>query len=118
MRLLVEHVARGQACLNILRTTGPDPVGAAALLVPPAVIEAVRLRCAHLRSCASCSAVRITAGTEDGLSEAKIALLDRPEAARRARAHLLPVDGVIRVTWALIWINQLHRLGLVLHRGR
>ena len=28
------------------------------------------------------------------------------------------VDGVILATWELIWINQLHRLALVLHRGR
>ena len=29
---------------------------------------------------------------------------------------LLGVDGVIRVTWNLILIGQLHRLALVLHR--
>ena len=46
----------------------------------PAVIESVRLRCAHLRRCASCSAVRISAGTEDGLTESQIPLLDKPDA--------------------------------------
>ena len=29
----------------------------------------------------------------------------------------LGIDGVIRVTWNLILIGQLHRLALVMHRG-
>lgn len=85
--------------MNVLPSSGPDTVGAVALLkyadkverdrfnsleeavwtrttLPPAVIEAVRLRCAHIRGCASCSAVRFSAATRDGLSEADITLLD------------------------------------------
>lgn len=89
--------------MNILPTTGTDPIGAAALLghadpeelerfvaledalwsettLRPAVLEAVRLRCAHIRGCKFCSAVRYTAAIEDGLSEAQIEHLDDPEA--------------------------------------
>lgn len=89
--------------MNILPATNTDPIGAAALLghadpdelerfitledavwgkttLPPAVIEAVRLHCAQIRGCAFCSAVRVSAAIEDGLSEAQIANLDKPEA--------------------------------------
>lgn len=92
--------------MNILPATGPDPVGAAALLghadpnelerfvaledavwgdttLAPAVTEAVRLHCARVRGCVFCSAVRVTAAIEDGLSEAQIALLDTPDARDR-----------------------------------
>ena len=85
--------------MSILAATGPDPVGAAALLghgdadelarfkrledaiwagtsLAPSVTEAVRLRSAHIRGCEFCSAVRISAAVEDGLSEDRIDLLD------------------------------------------
>jgi alkylhydroperoxidase family enzyme len=97
--------------MSILPTTpGSEPVGAVALLdaasprlrsrfqaledavwsrttLPSAVIEAVRLRSAHLRGCEFCSAVRVSAGREDGLGEAEIARLDD----LTARAALPPV---------------------------
>ena len=89
--------------MSILQTPGSELVGAVALLqhadsterarfnaledavwsnttLRPAVIESVRLRCAHLRRCASCSAIRISAGTEDGLTESQVPLLDKPDA--------------------------------------
>ncbi len=89
--------------MNVLPSTGPDPVGAAAQLahadgaelerfqrledavwggtsLPPAVVETVRLRCAQLRGCEFCKAVRVAAAIEDGMSEAQVALLDRPDA--------------------------------------
>jgi AhpD family alkylhydroperoxidase len=89
--------------MGILPATNSAPIGAAALLghadpdeldrfvaledavwgkttLPPAVIEAVRLHCAQIRGCAFCSAVRVSAAIEDGLSEAQIALLGKPEA--------------------------------------
>ncbi|MCZ0951445.1 MAG: hypothetical protein OXJ56_02580 [Rhodospirillaceae bacterium] len=89
--------------MSLLQSTGPELVGAVALLqhadpaecarftaledavwsnttLRPAVIESVRLRCAHLRRCESCSAMRISAGTEDGLTESQIPLLDKPDA--------------------------------------
>lgn len=89
--------------MNILPSTGPDPVGAVTLLthadpvelerfqvledaiwggtsLSPAVIESVRLRCAHVRGCIFCSAVRIQAAIEDGLSEEQIGRLDTAEA--------------------------------------
>jgi alkylhydroperoxidase family enzyme len=43
------------------------------------VIEAVRLHCAQIRGCAFCVAVRVTAAIEDGLTEAQIAHLDKPQ---------------------------------------
>jgi len=109
--------------MNILPSTGPDPVGAVALLahadpaelarfqvledaiwggtsLAPAVIESVRLRCAHVRGCVFCSAVRIKAAIEDGLSEGQIARLDTPEdraaLSEEQRAALALVDRYLR----------------------
>ena len=97
--------------MSILPATNTDPVGAAALLghadpdelerfialedavwdkttLPSAVIEAVRLHCAQIRGCVFCSAVRVSAAIEDGLSEAQIAHLDKPEARGQFSAEL------------------------------
>lgn len=97
--------------MNILERDEPDPVGAAALLaaagpeqlarfhaledalwdrasVGPTVLETVRLRSAHLRGCAFCSAVRIRAGGAAALSEEAITRLDDP----RARLELSDVQ--------------------------
>jgi alkylhydroperoxidase family enzyme len=86
---------------SILPSTGPDPVGAAALLghadpaeldrfvaledalweqgtLAPAVLESVRLHCAQVRGCEFCKAVRYTAAIEDGLTEAQVARLEAP----------------------------------------
>lgn len=109
--------------MSILPATNTEPIGAAALLghadpdelgrfialedavwgkttLPPAVIEAVRLHCAQIRGCAFCSAVRVSAAIEDGLSEAQIAHLDKPEARGRfsaeQRAALTLVDHFLR----------------------
>lgn len=88
--------------MNILPATGPDPIGAAALLahadqaelerfqamedavwsgtsLAPSVVETVRLRCAQVRGCKFCAAVRVKAAIEDGLSESQIARLDAPQ---------------------------------------
>lgn len=104
--------------MNILPAVGPGPVGAAALLahadkaelerfqaiedavwsntsLTPAVIEAVRLRCAQVRGCKFCAAVRVKAAFEDGLSESHIARLgapDRGELSEPQRAALALVD--------------------------
>lgn len=109
--------------MNILPATDNDPVGAAALLghadplererffaledavwgkttLSPAVIETVRLHCAQIRGCEFCAAVRVSAAIEDGLSEAKIALLDAPEArsefSAEQSAALTLVDHFLR----------------------
>lgn len=109
--------------MNILPGTNTDPIGAAALLghadpgelerfialedavwgqsvLAPAVIEVVRLHCARIRGCAFCSAVRVSAAFEDGLSEAQIAHLDHPDergsfSAEQAAALTL-VDHFLR----------------------
>lgn len=104
--------------MNILPSTGPDPVGAAALLahadeaelerfqaledavwsgtsLAPSVIETVRLRCAQVRGCKFCAAVRVRAALEDGLSESQIARLDAPQRgdlSEAQRAALALVD--------------------------
>lgn len=88
--------------MSILAATGPDPVGAAALLahgdeaelarfkrledaiwsdtsLPPSLTEAVRLHSAHLRGCRFCSAVRVSGAVEDGLSEDRVGMLDTTE---------------------------------------
>ena len=90
--------------MNVLPDTAADadPVGAAALLgyadpeelrrfvaledavwsnttLSPSVTEAVRLRCAQVRGCAFCAAVRVTAAIEDGLTETQIGRLNVPE---------------------------------------
>lgn len=106
--------------MNVLPSTGPDPVGAAALLahadsaelerfqrledavwgqtsLSPAVVETVRLRCAQLRGCEFCKAVRVAAAIEDGLSEAKVALLGSPDARGELdAAQLAALDLVER----------------------
>ncbi len=109
--------------LSLLAATGPDPVGAAALLghgdadelarfkrledavwagtsLAPSVIEAVRLRSAHIRGCEFCSAVRVSAAVEDGLSEERIGLLDSVEARAAlgadTQAALALVDRFLR----------------------
>ena len=109
--------------MSIMAATNTDPIGAAALLghadpdelerfialedavwgkttLPPAVIEAVRLHCAQIRGCAFCSAVRVSAAIEDGLSEALIANLDKPEArdsfSAEQAAALTLVDHFLR----------------------
>jgi alkylhydroperoxidase family enzyme len=97
--------------MSILLSTNTDPVGAAALLghadpdelerfialedavwekttLPSAVIEGVRLHCAQIRGCIFCSAVRVSAAIEDGLSEVQIAHLDKPEARGQFSAEL------------------------------
>lgn len=109
--------------MSILPTIpGGDPVGAVALLeaasprlrsrfqaledavwsrtsLPNAVTEAVRLRSAHLRGCEFCSAVRVSAGREDGLGEAEIARLDdlaaRAELPSAHRAALSLIDRAL-----------------------
>lgn len=104
--------------MNILPATGADPVGAAALLayaddaelkrfqaledaiwsgtsLSPTVIETVRLRCAQIRGCRFCAAVRVKAAVEDGLSEAHVASLDVPHRGNLGepqRAALALVD--------------------------
>lgn len=109
--------------MNILPATGGDPIGAAALLdhanpvelqrfaaledavwgkttLSPAVTEAVRLHCAQVRGCAFCSAVRVTAAIEDGLSEAHIANLgttgSRDWCSKEQAAALTLVDHFLR----------------------
>ena len=109
--------------MSILPSTNTDPIGAAALLghadtdelerfaaledavwgkttLSPAVIEAVRLHCARIRGCAFCSAVRVSAAIEDGLSEALIANLDQPDArnsfSAEQAAALTLVDHFLR----------------------
>lgn len=109
--------------LSLLAATGPDPVGAAALLghgdadelarfkrledavwaatsLAPSLIEAVRLRSAHIRGCEFCSAVRVTAAVEDGLSEERIGLLDSVDARAAlgadTQAALALVDRFLR----------------------
>ncbi len=109
--------------VSILQATGSDPVGAAALLsyadpvelerfsaledavwgnttLSPAVTEAVRLHCANIRGCAFCSAVRITAAIEDGLSEDHISNLDVPgsraEVSAEHDAALTLVDHFLK----------------------
>ena len=109
--------------MSILLATNTDPIGAAALLgradpdelerfialedavwgkttLPPAVIEAVRLHCAQVRGCVFCSAVRVSAAIEDGLSEAQIAHLNKPEArgwcSAEQAAALTLVDHFLR----------------------
>lgn len=109
--------------MNILPATTTDPIGAAALLghadprelerfaaledavwskttLAPSVIEAVRLHCAQIRGCAFCSAVRVSAAIEDGLTEAQIAHLDEPEArngfSAEQAAALTLVDHFLR----------------------
>lgn len=104
--------------MNILPASGPGPVGAAALLayadeaelerfqaiedavwsgtsLTPAVTETVRLRCAQVRGCRFCAAVRVKAAIEDGLSESHIAKLDatdRGVLSEPQRAALALVD--------------------------
>ena len=67
--------------------------------LPSAVTEAVRLRSAHLRGCEFCSAVRVSAGREDGLGEAEIARLDdlaaRAELPSTHRAALTLIDHAL-----------------------
>lgn len=109
--------------MNILPATDTEPIGAAALLghadpdelerfialedavwgkttLAPAVIEAVRLHCARTRGCAFCSAVRVSAAIEDGLTEDQIARLDAPEArewcSAEQAAALTLVDHFLR----------------------
>lgn len=109
--------------MNILPATGGDPIGAAALLnhanpaelerftaledavwgkttLSPAVTEAVRLHCAQIRGCAFCSAVRVSAAIEDGLSEAHIANLGtadlRDWCSTEQAAALMLVDLYLR----------------------
>ena len=90
---------------SILPATSADPVGAVALLecgdplelerfvalenamweettLAPAVVETVRLHCAHVRGCEFCKAVRYTAAIDDGLTETQISNLD-VQAARQ-----------------------------------
>ena len=85
--------------MNVLPSSDTGSVGAVALLgyadnvelgcfnsledsiwtlttLSPSVVEAVRLRCAQIRRCHSCSSVRFSAATADGLTESQIALLD------------------------------------------
>lgn len=109
--------------MSILPATNTDPIGAATLLghadpdelerfialedavwgnttLPPSVIEVVRLHCAQIRGCAFCSAVRVSAAIEDGLSEAQIVHLDTPEArgqfSAEQAAALTLVDHFLR----------------------
>lgn len=104
--------------MNILPAAGRDPIGAAALLthadtaelarfkaledavwsttsLAPAVVETVRLRCAQVRGCKFCAAVRVSAAVEDGLSEQHVKMLgadDRHALSESQRAALMLVD--------------------------
>lgn len=109
--------------MSILSATGPDPVGAAALLshgdeaelarfkrledaiwsgtsLAPALTEIVRLHSAQIRGCRFCSAVRVSAAVEDGLTEDRVGLLDtskgRASLGPEAEAALALVDRFLR----------------------
>lgn len=104
--------------MNILKTSDGDPIGAAALLahadtaelarfkaledavwsttsLAPAIVESVRLRCAQVRGCKFCAAVRVSAAVEDGLSEAHVRMLGadvRQALSEPQQAALMVVD--------------------------
>jgi AhpD family alkylhydroperoxidase len=50
-------------------------------LLPARLIELVRLRIAYHNQCRSCMAIRYADGTEDGVTEALVCELERPEEA-------------------------------------